>query len=342
MNVKEDIKMKLSKIFTSHMVFSRNIPVRIYGEGIGKAEIHFAGQKKTVLSDENSWMVEFPAMEYGGPYSITAVFEDNTEILHDIYIGEVFLFAGQSNMQFKMKTTNTPMELYNSNDKLRIYSTDRIETNDYYGSCDGWVVCDKEYVGELSAIAYLTGNEISKSKDIAVGVITCYQGASVIESWVPENTFEKMNICIPVEKKFEDHVNEEFSGWNREGVLYSFALSQVIPFPLSAVVWYQGESDASEEEGRVYCDELCALINIWRKVFLNEELPFVVIQIADCISRAGEGWSLIQKAQMEVQSKLPYVKTVISADVCENDEIHPKTKHKLAQRVSEAVSGYIN
>lgn len=334
--------MKLNKIFTSHMVFPRNLPIRIYGEGFGEVEILFAGHKKKTVSHENNWMVEFPAMEYGGPYAMTVIFEDDTIVLRDIYIGEVFLFAGQSNMQFKMKDSNAPMEMYNSNDKLRIYSTDRIEKNDYYTSDDGWVICNKETVGELSAIAYPVGNEISKNKNIAVGIITCYQGASVIESWVPEKTFEKMNICIPVENKFEDHTNEEFSKWNRDGVLYSFALSQVMPFPLSGVVWYQGESDASEEEGRVYCNELCALINIWRKDFLNEKLPFVVIQIADCVSRAGKGWSLIQKAQEEVQSRLLNVKTVISADVCENDEIHPKTKHKLAQRVAEVIcSNYI-
>ena len=323
------------------MVFARNLPIRIYGEGFGKAEIHFAGQKKTVVSNESYWMVEFPAMEYGGPYSMEVIFDDDKIVLEDIYIGEVYLFAGQSNMEFKMKESNTPMELYDPSDKLRIYSTDGIENTDYYTSDDGWVICDKEFVGELSAIAYLVGNEISKNKNIAVGIIVCYQGASVIESWVPEKTFEKINICIPDEKKFLDHTFELYSRWNGDGVLYSYAFSQVKPFSISAVVWYQGESDASEEEGRVYCDELCALINVWRKDFYNDELPFVVIQIADCISRKGKGWSLIQEAQIKVQSKLPHVKTVISSDVCENDDIHPKTKHKLSERVSNVLLGYI-
>ena len=38
-------------------------------------------------------MVEFPPMEYGGPYSIEVDFEDRKIIFEDIYIGEVFLFA---------------------------------------------------------------------------------------------------------------------------------------------------------------------------------------------------------------------------------------------------------
>lgn len=334
--------MNLDKIFSSHMVFARNLPVRIYGEGSGQVEICFAGHKKTLISDEDKWMLEFPPMEAGGPYCIEVNFIDRKIVLEDIYIGEVFLFAGQSNMQLKMNESNTPVEMYSSNDKLRIYSTDRIAGADYYKTDDGWIVCKKECVPNLSALAYLTANEISNKKDVAVGIITCYQGASVIESWVPEKTFEKMNIDIPADKKFIDHTFKEYTAWNGDGILYSRALSQVIPYSVSAVVWYQGESDASEEEGLVYCDELCALIDVWRNDFANENLPFVVVQLADCIERAGKGWSLIQNAQMEVQSKRPYVKTVISSDVCENDDIHPKTKDKLAKRISEAILNDMN
>lgn len=334
--------MTLNKIFSSHMVFARRLPIRIYGEGSGVVQINFVGYKKILISEDDKWIVEFPPMEYGGPYSMEVIFEDEKIVLEDIYIGEVFLFAGQSNMQFKMKESNTPIDLYNSNNKLRLYSTDRIEKSDYYTSDDGWVICEKEQVGNWSAIAYLTGNEISKTKNIAVGAIACYQGASVIESWVPKGAFKEIN--IPEDKKYIDHTVKDFSAWNSEGTLYSYALSQVVPFSVSAVVWYQGESDATQEEGLVYCDELSVLINVWRKDFYNPNLPFVIVQISDNIQRAAidNGWSLIQKAQIDIQSKSPNVKTVISADVCENNDIHPKTKDKLAQRISNVILNDIN
>ena len=114
--------MKLNKIFTSHMVFARNLPIRVYGEGLGNVEIQFAGKTKTLNSKNENWIVEFEPMEYGGPYSMEVKFDDNTVVLEDIYVGEVFLFAGQSNMQFKLGTSNTPEELYRSNDKLRFFS----------------------------------------------------------------------------------------------------------------------------------------------------------------------------------------------------------------------------
>ena len=330
--------MDLNKIFTSHMVFPARKPIRVYGNGQGNAQINFAGQERTVVSNKDDWMAEFEPMEYGGPYSMEVTFEDSKIVLEDIYIGEVYLFSGQSNMEMKMKSTNTPPELYKSNNKLRIYSTDKIVTPDYYTTSDGWLICEKECIENLSALAYLAGNEISECKDIAVGIIVCYQGESVIESWVPEGSFQKIGINISDEEKFENHSLM----WNKEGFLYEYALAQVIPYSISAVVWYQGESDATDAEGYVYVEELCEFIKTWRKAFRDEKISFVIVQLADFIERvtlgwSEEGWSLIQKAQLEVSSKIQGVKTVVSRDVCENDDIHPRTKDKLAKRICEAL-----
>jgi sialate O-acetylesterase len=319
------------------MVFAAKLPIRIYGTGAGKAEITFAGQTKTVVSNDDKWLVEFSPMEYGGPYELIFDCGEEKVILNDIYIGEVYLFAGQSNMQFKMCESTTDKALYETNENLRLFSTDRIEKTDYYTACDGWVKCEKERVGDWSAITYLTGIEIAKSKNIAVGAITCYQGASVIESWVPEGTFKKNGIDIPLDKKHIDHTNEAFSQWNKDGTLYSYALSQVVPFSISAVVWYQGESDTSLEEAKVYKSELSVLIDTWRNDFLNDKLPFVIIQIADFDNRKDTAWKSVQTAQYEIQKSVPYTKTVISADVCESDDIHPPTKLKLSKRIALAL-----
>ena len=79
--------MKLDKIFTSHMVFARNLPIRVYGEGNGTVKIQFAGLIKTAVSNDDKWIVEFPAMEYGGPYNMEVVFGEEKVVLEDIYIG---------------------------------------------------------------------------------------------------------------------------------------------------------------------------------------------------------------------------------------------------------------
>ena len=241
-------------------------------------------------------------------------------------------------MQFKLSSSLTPEEKYESIDMMRLFSTDRIEKADRFTPNDGWVKCKKEEAGYWSAIGYLVSRELCKEKGIAVGAIVCYQGASVIESWVPEGTYEKMGIELKPEEKHQDHYIKEFSEWNGDGVLYSFGFSQIAPFSLSAVVWYQGESDTTVQEASVYKTELKEMINIWRTDLKNDSLPFVVVQIADFNPRDDEGWHGIQKAQAEIENELEFVKTVISKDVSEKDDIHPPTKDILSLRIAKALT----
>lgn len=192
--------MKLSSIFKSQMVFAVDKPIRIWGEGKGNIEVSFAFYTKQIETVGGKWFVEFPPMGYGGPYELIVVSENERVKIEDIYIGDVYLFAGQSNMQFKLYESSAPQSVYRTNEKLRMFVRDRLEIGEFYTPDDGWIKSKKDDVGKWSAIAYLSGSEIARRKHRAVGVITCYQGASVIESWVPKGTFEKMDINVPLEK----------------------------------------------------------------------------------------------------------------------------------------------
>lgn len=333
--------MILNKIFSSHMVFAANKPIRIYGYGKGEAVVTFAGEEKKIISDTDEWLVEFQPMNYGGPYLLKFKSDTYDVILDDIYVGEVYLFSGQSNAELPMRETNIREEEYVDEKRLRLFTVDRLAESNFFKSDNGWTVCNRNEVSNWPALGYLSGNNIIKEKNIAIGIIDCTQGASVIESWVPEATFKNMGINIPIENKMSDHRNTEYSRWNKDAALYKEQFLSVVPFQFSAVVWYQGESDTSDDEALVYDKEVCALIDIWRNDLKNEKLPFVIVQLADyCRPENSSAWASIQEAQERVQTMRKNVKTVISSDVCETDDIHPKTKDKLAERITVALLSF--
>ncbi len=332
---------RLASVFSSHMVFAARKPIRIYGEGQGEISITFAGRQISLSSSSDRWFAEFPPMEYGGPYCLTVVLDGKREILEDIYVGEVLLMAGQSNMQFKLRESSFPKEDIRGDGRMRLFTAPRPEEGEPFSPADGWRVCTAENAPQWSALAYHVGQFRTEANNIAVGLICCYQGASVIESWVPEGTFGAVGISLSDGEKYGDHFHEKYRAWNGDGYLYSHSLSTLFPFSLSAVVWYQGESDASLAESRVYGAELKELIRVWRDSFSDASLPFVVVQIADYINRAGEPWKNIQKAQYDIQFETCFVKTARSADVCENDNIHPPTKVKLAARIAETLESML-
>ena len=328
--------MKLSSIFTSNAVLPAKKPIRIFGEGNGKCEIEFAGIKKVIVSNEETWCAEFPAMEYGGPYTITFKTEDSLVCLDEIYIGEVYLFAGQSNIAFMLSSSNTPKEKYEENEKLSLFKI----PNDLSLEVS-WQKARLGTIEEFSALGYLTGNEISKSNDVHVGIIQCAHGASVIDSWLPYGTLDRLGISFKEEEMHYDRFGE-YGAWNGEGYLYNKMLRRMIPYSLSGVIWYQGESNAAEGEALSYEKMLRELIKIWRDDFKNENLPFTIVQIADTHERMAEGygWRVIQEAQEKVGTTEKNAYLVISKDICETDDIHPQSKLGLAMRVSDIIKNH--
>ncbi len=324
----------LNPIFANNMVMQAGKPVRVFGNGAGLVTAEFLGQTKSALA-KGDWLIEFEPCSYGGPYALTLEADGLRTEISNIYFGDVYLLGGQSNMQFKMWERRDPSDVYEGNESIRLFTVDRMEkdTEERWGAKDGWISLTKENAKDFSAIGYYVSQELVKSGH-KIGLIACYQGASVIQSWLKKEVAQRPE--LQVENKFADH--EWFPIWNDDGVLYDFMLSKIIPYSIKSVLWYQGESNASIDEARIYLRFLDVLTSSWREDFMDRDLEFIIIQLADYIERDTEGWHLVQEAQLKAEKALKNVKTVICRDVCENDDIHPKSKKELSLRIAKALT----
>ena len=319
--------VRLNSIFGSNMVLQALAPVRFFGDGCGKVAVTLDGVRKEAEAD-GEWLVEFDPFDYGGPFDITIELDGIFMTLKNVYFGDVILLGGQSNMQFKLYESSESKENYRANENVRLYTVDRMETGERFSSRDGWVPLSLENAPYFSAIGYYVGQGLA-SKDRKIGLIACYQGASVIQSWMP-----RVDALVPefkIENRFADH--EWFPVWNDDGVLWENMISKIVPFSFNTALWYQGESNASVSEADIYVEFLRALINSWRREFRNEKMRFIIVQLADHLDRAGYAWEKIQAEQLRAQDVIPNVSTVICRDVCDNIDIHPKEKDILSQRI---------
>jgi len=334
--------MKLNQIFTSSMVFQANKPIRIFGEGKGKVSVEFVGLSATETFDTDKWCIQLPEMDYGGPYEMKISLNNEIITLQDIYIGEVYLLAGQSNIELSLENTNYPSDLYEENSLLRCFMQDRVTISPNMKSSDGWYVLNKDNAKFWSAIGYHSALKIAESKSIAVGLVYCYKGASVIESWLPEETAKKYESEIPFEERGLMRSSEKDAEHNKSGKLYSVTQQKIVPFSFSAVIWYQGESNTGTGDYKIYGRELKELISCWRKDFKDEKLPFIVVAIADYDARPDEGWKKIQEIQLSSENREDNIISVKSADVCESFDIHPPTKTALAERITDILLSKFN
>lgn len=319
----------LNSIFRDNMIMQANKPVRFFGEGCGLVSVCFNGIKKSINANGN-WLIEFDSVNYGGPYSIEIELDGVITNLDNVYFGDVYLLGGQSNMQFKLWESSEPKENYKGNKNVRLFTVDRMEEGEHFKTSHGWIELTAETAPDFSAIGYYVAQALAKD-DRKIGLIACYQGASVIQSWM-----SKKYALVPefkIENRFGDH--EWYPIWNDDGVLYENMLVKIMPYSMACVLWYQGESNASVDESNIYLEFLRALITNWREDFKDDKLEFIIVQLADHLDRAGYAWSKIQEQQLLAQEKIPYVKTVVCRDVCDNIDIHPKEKDILSKRIAE-------
>lgn len=328
--------MTLNPIFRDGLVLQAGKPVRIFGTGKGTVAASIAGNKgETVSQEDGDWLLELPPMAYGGPYELEISLDGEVVVLRDVMVGEVLLLGGQSNMGFTLGDSSTEKACYPANDRVRHYFIDRMEPSKT-SNAEGWVKCTPEVASRWSAIGYFAGNLLAEKRGCAVGLISCNQGASTIQTWLPLEALAAPELNVPDPLRHWDHFVPSFV-WNRTSVLYNYMLATFAPYSVGNVVWYQGESNTTPAEAAVYGRFLELLVGHWRGLFRDEKLPFEIIEIADFDPRDDEGWHAVQAAQRAAAAKIDGATLIRSCDVCESNEIHPPTKSRLCVRIVDAL-----
>lgn len=328
--------LKLNPIFTENAILQANKPVRIFGEGSGNVTVTLGTDTVKAASSNGKWLAELPPHPYNDVCTLTVSDSTDTVTFKNITFGDVYLLSGQSNMQFKLFEAIPDGEIVENPD-VRLFSTQRMEENEHFKPEDGWVSCNMDTAPNFSAIGYFLARDLYKASPRPIGLVSLYQGASVIQSWLSASSLSELDSILPSDGLHWDHHNPEYSKWNGSSTLHDFAFSQIVPFSFAAVIWYQGESNASENESKIYDILLKKLVNSWRSELCDESLPFVIIQIADYVHRSDDIWRRIQTMQEKAAGELPYTYLVRCADICETDNIHPPTKHLLVRRVTDAL-----
>ena len=109
---------------------------------------------------------------------------------------------------------------------------------------------------------------------------------------------------------------------------------------LAGVIWYQGESNASSSES--YYTLLAALVSDWRKWFGDDELPVVVVQLPNYGSvnaaPGPSGWATIRHAQQQLALSDDRVGLVVTHDVGDDADIHPRQKFVVGERAAQVAA----
>lgn len=197
-------EVRLPGIFADRMVLQREAPIPLWGWAEPKEPIVivFNGkQYKTKASRTGEWSVNLPKQKAGGPYEL----QINEKIIKDVYIGDVYLCSGQSNMELTVKRVMDKYkdEIMSYENNLIRYTKTKYAYNFIEPQQDSeheWKICTQKNAQDFAALCYFFAKEMQAEKGVAVGIINSSWGGTNIASWSTRRSLEKFP---KYQKKFQ-------------------------------------------------------------------------------------------------------------------------------------------
>jgi sialate O-acetylesterase len=222
--------------------------------------------------------------------------------------------------------------------------------------------------GGTTASTWLDEQYLSADQDLQVFLENYQSGLKSInlETYDQDNRKERENEASPSTVKYMDQLMSGSAGWfvrmvatlmtkasskkalifgprhqNRPGGLYHHMLTEISGYSCCGVIWYQGETD--DHFAQVYAKLFTALIACWRRDW-HDELPFLFVQLAPFESWIGlkaMNYPGLRKQQERVANSVPKTWMASIMDSGNRDDIHPKNKRPVGERLGLLALKYI-
>ncbi len=343
-------KVRLPHVLGDNMILQQNSEARLWGwaEPGKKVTVttSWSNDAYTVKADrEGQWMVKVktPAASYQ-PLSIT--FSDGESLtLNNILAGEVWVCAGQSNMEMPVKGFgNCPVEGYNeavvtANDYRGVHFVkipSVMSTKPLNDANCHWEVVSPNTVGEASATGYFFAQVVNKALDVPVGLIMANKGGTRVESWFTKENLEKYT-DDPTDSL---EIVKRWPQWDYHRSLLwgNGTFNPILNYTVKGIIYYQGCSNVGDP-GDQYSQRMKILADQWRQQFGLGEIPFYFVEIApyhyDNVD--ADNGARLREQQYKASLLIPNSGLVCTNDLAypyETTQIHPAQKKPVGQRLA--------
>lgn len=331
--------IELPMIFGKGAVIQQGLPVPVWGKAISleRVEVHFRDQEKITTADEHgNWRITFdPLAPSDDPDILTIYTQDETVNVDQIYIGEVWVCAGQSNMAFNLNRCEDGRLMVKSATypRLHFLKLPTVASKTVQVEVDTtWRQCSPMAARTMSAVSFFFGCQLAPYVKGHIGLIRATVAATPIEAWMSSCPQARAPLPTP------DIISraEGYNGFVLEpGDLYRGMVAPVQPYAVRGVLWYQGEANTANAHD--YQQLLTTMIAQWRDGWEQpSKLPFLLAQIAPYGKARVGRRAFVRDAQSRTVATVANTALITTMDVGEADERHPPNKYPVGQRFALA------
>jgi sialate O-acetylesterase len=287
------------------------------------------------------WSADVKGVPAGGPYRLEFRVAGSQDVVSiaNILVGDLWVLAGQSNMEGvgNLEDLPLPSAMVNSLDMTDTWvvaedplhrlvdAADKVHwrknANGEIAKLEGeelrkWIAARRKGAGVGLPFAL----EMVRRTGVPVGLIPCAHGGTSMDQWSPD---------------LKDRGGESLYGAMLRRI-------QLTGGRVRGVLWYQGESDASDKAAPLFEEKFRRFIQQLRQDTGQRDLPFYYVQIGRHVAAAPGGpWDMVQDAQVRVESQLPNVWMTTCVDCELDDGIHVGTDDMrlLGRRLANLAEG---
>ncbi len=249
-------QIRLPRLISDGMILQRESPVTIWGWASPGEKIRMDfnnSHYETVCDLEGSWKISIPPVAAGGPFEMTLK-ASNTVVIKDILFGDVWVCAGQSNMEFMMTRLLPLFETIipgTGNPMIREfkvpqnYDFKEARNNFQVGE---WQKATPESVLKFSAVAWYFADELYKKYHVPVGLINASLGGSPAEAWISEEALREFPAYYNELQKFKNDsliMRIESQDKKRSEEWYALLNSKDEGLKDTLHPWYKGDLPSS-------------------------------------------------------------------------------------------------
>ncbi len=201
--------VKLPVLVSDGMVLQRDTKLIIWGWASPGEKVQVKFNKKsagTTTGSDGSWKIALPPMKAGGPYTME-VKGNNTIIINDILLGDVWFCSGQSNMVVNMERVKEkyPGDIAAANyPEIRNFfvpTASDVTSVHKELPASRWISSTPENVLGFGAVSFFFARSIYNEYKVPIGIINSSVGGTPIEAWTSEEGLKEFpQMMLRIEK----------------------------------------------------------------------------------------------------------------------------------------------
>lgn len=341
-------EVTLPAIFGDHMVLQQGMTLPVWGKATpGEAiSVSIAGRTgQTLAAPDGSWRVTLRPIPCADIPRTLLVQGKNQIEIHDVLVGDVWICAGEGNMEFPLSdaTGGKDSQGEMSDHALRFFYTKNNEAlgpdHQYPGH---WVISTPLDSPNFSAVGYFFARDLRSVRHLPIGMIQCTTSASPAQAWMSHEGLSAppsfSNYLAQSALRLGDH--------KTPSILFKQMIRPLIPYAMTGVIWYQGESNDGMDTLE-YRRLFPRLIRDWRSQWRSGPFPFLFVQSAGFGDEQGALVESFKGANHQLRRGLPWLREgaacaltlpntgmAIATDLGLSDDRQPPDKLDIGRRLA--------